>query len=340
MIHRTQRPESLGNVTDDFFWNQMTDERRQQLGALVRADWRAGLVCELVRLDSTEPDTRFSALSAAFAFGVRVEDLPSKIRRGLGDLLVVSKAPRPDVSTFIRKRMAKQSLGSPRNNVAHAIVAEVIRAPHCFEPDELADLMVRIKSQASLFRRALSHPMFISFPDGLRHCLDGARNSNESIASTALAVLIECWPEQLESVRDLIISSARSSRYLLRLAAVPALARISAAKYRSDVVDLLRSLLSDPESVVRKESLAVLVQIVGAAATPELTVALRDPAMAVRVEACQQIAGLKDATFVDLLRERVIDADSSVRRAAFVAIAQLSLEAAAQSAGAFLRRGG
>lgn len=319
--------------------SQAPAEHRAVLAILLRGDWRVGVIGTLAGFDPAEPNVRFSVLSSAFGLGLRIEDLPVAVRGWLAEFLVIGKLRPPDLSTRTRRSMAKQRLGSPQNNLALAIVAEIVRSPGVFTVAQLADLMARIKLVGVLFQSALSHPDFASFPDALRHCLDGACHQSAGVASTALAVLLKHWPADIVKVKGLVIAGAGSSQRSLRSVAARALGGLKENDPEISVVPVIRRLLRDTERSVRKEALAALVRVLGGDAAAELTVALHDPAPLVRVEACQQIALLGDLSLVEPLLERANDVASIVRRAAFAAISQLDRAAANRSVEAFLRNG-
>ena len=283
-------------------------------------DWRADVIRKLLRTAGAEPDVRYPALYAALGAGFRIEEFPPEALAWIGDYLRPTPGQRLEIS-------------GRRDSVSHELVVEIMRAPQVFRPEECARLMQRIKSDVKLFGWALSHPDFPGFPDAKRLCLEGLSHSSATVANLALSVFLANWPGEVAAHVELLLAQVHSSSRKLRSQVAQVLGQVEGA----EAMGAVRLLLRDPERTVRKAALGSLVRLQGSGAAEELSMALRDSAPLVRIEACQQIAGLGDSSLLPALLERATDSNAVVRRAAVAAAEQIDREAALRSFPAFAK---
>jgi hypothetical protein len=227
-----------------------------------------------------------------------------------------------------------------RNEIAGSdkrikLLEAILRSPQYLTPPILRVLFSEIRHDKQLLAYAIRHPNFRTLPGARDLYLAQIRDAIPAVARDAMKIVAENWPDDFAGFKDEFARQLTNRNRNVRAASARMLGNVN----WSEAEEKLRDLLQDPERIVRHAALTSLVRTIGRRATPELLLMLKDSAPLVRVEACIQIANLKEHAMLDALLERTADVSFRVRLAAFVAVATLDRGLALRNLTRFSRNG-
>jgi HEAT repeat protein len=148
------------------------------------------------------------------------------------------------------------------------------------------------------------------------------RDPDDTVRESVVGSLLQLGPDAKAAIGVLIIASQKDSEALVRQSSLKALESIGRANQVS--VDGLMKNMKAPESVIRRNTVAALIQsdIPPAELTPLLAVAVKDSDTAVKLPAVQAVGELAKtyAGAVSVLRTAAFTNDKKVRPVAIHAL--------------------